>query len=58
MIIITNLPIDGDFDTHADIFVLYMVQAGFIAQNVNTALPIGIAGAVCAVSPFALGFCT
>jgi len=58
MMIITNLPIDGDFDTHADIFVLYMItQPGFIAQTVNAALRIGIAGAVCAVgSPLALGF--
>ena len=55
MIIITNLPIDGDLDIHADIFALHMIQSGLIAQNVDAALVIGIADAVAAVSPLALG---
>lgn len=55
MIIITNLPVDGNFDTHADFFALYGIQSGVIAQDVDTALRIGIAGAVAAMGPLALG---
>jgi len=55
MIIITDLPIDGDLDIHADIFALHRIQSGLIAQDVDAALVIGIAGAVAAMGPLALG---